>query len=196
VVAGGDDHEQHERRVEHPEHTDCEVPAAPEQARGDDQRVADVHAGDGGVRVVERADQTVVEVDRTVRDGVGDPDPGQARRRRRVDEEADEGEAAREQERGADERERRRAPLVEPDQHHDRDREMHRQVEDAEHARHVRERLDSALYLRLEEDMQRPLEPGDPMSVLVGFGGVAHDQAACDLVEGVQGQNDGRLDRE
>src|SRR5262249_59566821 len=58
VVAGIDDHEQHERRVERSERAHERAASVVEQAGADDQRVADVHAGDGGVGVVERADET------------------------------------------------------------------------------------------------------------------------------------------
>jgi hypothetical protein len=96
VVAGGHDHQEHERRVERAERSDEEVPAVAEQAGGDDQRVADVHAGDGGVGVVDRADEAAVEIDAAARDRVDDADAGQARRRGWVGEKADEGEPARE----------------------------------------------------------------------------------------------------
>jgi hypothetical protein len=56
-----------------------------------------VHAGNGGVRVVQRADEAAVEVDVAAGDGVEDADAGQPRRCGRIDEEADEGESAREQ---------------------------------------------------------------------------------------------------
>ena len=92
VVAGGDDHEQHERRVERAERSDEEVPAVAKQAGGDDHRVADVHAGDCGVGVVERTDEAVVEIDVAVGDGVGDAETGQPRWRSRVGEVADESE--------------------------------------------------------------------------------------------------------
>ena len=65
-----------------------------EQAGRDDQPVADVHAGDSGVGVVERADKAVVEVDVAVGDGVGDTETGQAWRRGRVGEVADEAKSA------------------------------------------------------------------------------------------------------
>ena len=104
MVAGGDDDEQHERRVERSDRADEEASTVAKQAGGDDQRVADVHAGQGGVRVVQRADEAAVEVDVAAGD-VGDADAGQPRRCGRIDEEADEGESAREQQCGADERE-------------------------------------------------------------------------------------------
>jgi hypothetical protein len=68
-----------------------------------------MHARHGGVRVVQRADEAAVEVDVPAGDGVDDADAGQPRRCRRKDEEADEGESAREQQCGADEREAFRA---------------------------------------------------------------------------------------
>jgi hypothetical protein len=105
VVADGDDDEHHERRVERSDRADEEASTVAEQAGGDDQRVADVHAGHGGVAVVQRADEAAVEVDVPAADGVEDADAGQPRRCGRKDEEADEGESAREQQCGADERE-------------------------------------------------------------------------------------------
>src|SRR5262249_9366629 len=104
VVAGGDDDEQDEQRVERSDHADEEDSTVAEQASGGDQRVADVHAGYRGVRVVQRADEAAVEVDVPAGEGVDDADAGQPRRRGRKDEEADEGETAREQQCGADER--------------------------------------------------------------------------------------------
>jgi hypothetical protein len=56
------------------------------QADGDDQRVADVHAGHGGVRVVQRPDEAAVEVDLAARDAdAGQPAavPSQRRGSRR-----------------------------------------------------------------------------------------------------------------
>lgn len=101
----GDDDEQHEEGIERAGEV-CEMASrAAKQARADDEGVADVHARYCGVGVVERADETVVEVDAAAGDGVDEADPGQSRRRSRVDEEADEGESAREQERRAHERE-------------------------------------------------------------------------------------------
>jgi hypothetical protein len=123
-------------------------------ACSDDQRVADVHARHGGVRVVQRADETAIEVDVAVRDGVGDTDAGQPRRRRRVHEEADEGQRAREQERGANEWERRGTTLVQPDQHAGGHREMKRQVRDAEQAGETRESVRRALDVRFEKQVQ------------------------------------------
>jgi hypothetical protein len=154
VVAGGDDHEEHERRVERSKRAHERAATVAEQAGADDQRVADMHAGDSGIGVVERADETAIEVDVAVRDGVGDTDAGQPRRCRRVDEEADEGQPAREQERGANERERRGATLVQPEQHACGDREVKRQVCDAEQAGETRESVDSALHVCFEKQVQ------------------------------------------
>src|SRR6266516_5703246 len=115
VVAGGDDHEQYERRVRGRKAANKPSSSVAEQAGGDDQRVADVHARNGRVRVVERADEPVVEVEVAARDGVGDADSGQSRRRSRVGEEADERERAGDEKRGADERKGRRATPVQPE---------------------------------------------------------------------------------
>jgi hypothetical protein len=77
MVAGGDDDEHHERRVERPDRAHDVASTVVNQAGGDDQRVADVHAGHGGVRVVERADEAAVEVDLAARDGVDDAEAAQ-----------------------------------------------------------------------------------------------------------------------
>jgi hypothetical protein len=61
-------------------------------------------------------------------DGVEDADAGQPRRCGRIDEKADEGESARQQQCGADEREAVRAAPVEPEQRPDRDGEVKGQV--------------------------------------------------------------------
>jgi hypothetical protein len=90
VVAGRDDDEQDERRIEERNRTRDAATTEPEDACGDDQRVADVHARHRGVGVVDRADEPVVQVDVRVRDRVGDPDTREARRRGRIGEEADE----------------------------------------------------------------------------------------------------------
>ncbi len=169
MVAGGDDDEQHERRVERSDRADEQASTVAEQGGGDDQRVADVHAGHGGVRVVQRADEAAVEVDVPAGDGVGDADAGQPRRRGRIDEEADEGESAREQQCGADEREALRAAPVEPEQHPGRDGEVKGQVGDAEQAREAGECLNGALHVRLDEEVQRAFERDEPVGVSVGL---------------------------
>src|SRR3989442_14478197 len=95
VVAGGDDDEQHKGRVERSDRADEEASTVAKQAGGDDQRVADVHAGNGGVGVVQRADEAAVEVDVRSGDGGEDADAGQARGGGGGEGEAGEGEAAR-----------------------------------------------------------------------------------------------------
>jgi hypothetical protein len=76
VVVGGVDDEQHEQRIERSDRADEEASTVTEQAGGDDQRVADLHAGHGGVRVVQRTDEAAVEVDVFAGDGVEDADAG------------------------------------------------------------------------------------------------------------------------
>jgi hypothetical protein len=97
---------------------------------------------------------------------------------------------------GADEREAFRAAPVEPEQHPGRDGGVKGQVGDAEHTREAGERLDGALHVRLEEEMQRTFERDDPVGVSLGFCGVRADQAACELVEPIQGESGGCLDSE
>ena len=100
---------------------------------------------------------------------------GQPRRCGRRDEDADEGESAREQQCGADEREAFRAAPVEPEQHPGRDGEVKGQLGDAEQACDPGERLNGALHVRLDEEMQRTFERDDPVGVTVGFGRVRAD---------------------
>jgi hypothetical protein len=128
-----------------------------------------------------------------VRDRVGDADPRQPWWGSRVGEKADEGEAAREQQRAADERERGRAPLVEPEQDGGRDGEMKRQVSGGEQASQAGEHVDGALQLDLEEEVQRALCRREAKRVSPGFGGVADDEAARELVQAVEGEHDRRL---
>jgi hypothetical protein len=196
VIAGGDDNEQHEGWVERSDRTDDVTSTVAEQSGGGDQRVADVHAGHGGVGVVERADEAAVEVDVAAGDGVEDADAGQPRRGGRIDEEADEGESAREQQCGADEREAVGAAPVEPEQHPGRDGEVKGQVGGAEQAREAGEVLDDALHVRLGEEMQRPFERDDSVGVSVGFCGVRADEATCELVDPVQREGAGGLGSE
>jgi hypothetical protein len=63
VVAGRDDDEEHEGRVEQADEANGASATVPKQARGHDECVADVHARDCGVGVIERADEARVEVD-------------------------------------------------------------------------------------------------------------------------------------
>ena len=124
--------------------------------------------------VVERADEAAVEVDVAVRDGVGDADAGQPRRRRRVDEEADEGDSARDQERRANERERGRATLMEPEQHAGGDGEVQRQVGEAEQAGETRERVRGVLHVSFDEEVRRPLERDELAGVTRGVQKLSH----------------------
>jgi len=96
MVAGGDDDEQDEGGIERRRRLNESAACQPGHGRAGDERVAEMHAGDGGVGVVERADKARVEVDVAARDGVGDADPRHSRRRGRVDEVADDGKSARE----------------------------------------------------------------------------------------------------
>jgi hypothetical protein len=146
--------------------------------------------------VVQRADEAAVEVDVAAGDGVGDADAGQPRRRGRIEEEADEGESAREQQCGADEREALRAAPVEPEQHPGRDGEVKGQVGDAEQAGEAGECLNGALHVRLDEEVQRAFERDEPVGVSVGLRRVRADEATCELVEPVQAESAGCLDSE
>ena len=73
MVAGRNDDEHDEHRVADSEETHRGVPAVHEKARADDERIADVHARNRGERVVEGADEAVVQVDLAARDRVGEP---------------------------------------------------------------------------------------------------------------------------
>ncbi len=108
-----------------------------------------------------------------VRDGVGDADAGQPRRRRRVDEEADEGDSAREQERRANERERGRATLMEPEQHAGGDGEVQRQARPSR-AGETRERVRGVLHVSFDEEVRRPLERDELAGVTRGVQKLSH----------------------
>jgi hypothetical protein len=90
-----------------------------------------VQAWDRGIRVVQRADQAVVEVDMAARDGVGEADSCHTWRCGGEDEESGEGDQAGEQEGGPNDRERLRATLVEPEQDRRGDGEVKREVGDS-----------------------------------------------------------------
>ena len=190
MVAGGDDHQQYERRVERPERANESSSSVPEQADGDDQRVTDVHARDGRVRVVERADEPVVQVHMPVRDGVGDADPGQPRWRGRIPEKADERERAGDEQCRADKRKRRRATLMQPETNDGRHCQLNRQLGHAEHPRETRQRVCSVLHPSFDEEMQEPLERNELVGMTVRFLGVADDKAARQLVDAVQGEDE------
>ena len=191
VVAGGDDHEQHEGRIERSNRAHERAASLEEQGDADDQCVADVHAGNGGVGVVERADDPLVEVDVAVRDGVGDADPRQPRRCGRVREEPDEGKCAGEEERGANEREGSGASLVQPEQHRHGDGEVEGQVGGAEQAGHTRQGARGVLHVRFEEDVEPPLERDDSVGVVIGFACVTYDETPGELVKAVHAEHGG-----
>jgi hypothetical protein len=196
VVPGRDDDEQDEQRIDDAEDAQPRAAAVQHEARADDERVADVHARHRRERVVERADETVVEVDLAAGDRVGDAEPGDARGRGREHEVADEREPAREQQRRPHERERVRPAAVQPEQIHAGDREVQRQVEEAEQPDRAGQRLRGVLHVALDEDVQRPFERRDVVSVADRGGAIAGDQPARRLVQAVEREHARRLDDE
>jgi hypothetical protein len=196
VIAGRDDDEQDEQRIDDAEATQPRAAAVQHEAGADDERVPDVHARHRGERVVERADETVVEVDFPARDRVGDAEPCDARRRRREDEVPDEREPAREQQRRPHDGERVGPAPVQPEQVRAGHREVQRQVEEAEHPDRAGQRLRRVLHAALDEDVQRPFERRDVVRVPDRGGAVAGDQPARGLVERVEREHARRLDDE
>jgi hypothetical protein len=85
---------------------------------------------------------------------------------------------------------------VEPEQHAGRDGEVKGQVGDAEQAGKAWERLNGALHVRLDEEVQRAFECDEPVGVSVGLSRVRADEATCEFVEPVQGESTGCLDAE
>jgi hypothetical protein len=186
MVAGRDDDEQDERGIERRGRLHESTVCHPGHGRPDDERVAEVHARDCGVGVVERADEARVEVDVTARDGVCDPDPAQPWWGGRVDEVADERKSAREHQCRANQRKGGGTPPVEPEQHADRDSEVKREVGDAEQVDQPRERVCGVLHALLEEQARRALQRDKLARVTYGFGGVADNHAARELIQPVQ----------
>ena len=83
MVPGGDDHEQHEQGVHGTGDAHDSASGETRDGHADEQREADVHARDGGVRVVEARDEVRGQVDRgRAADRVADADarPGGAGR--------------------------------------------------------------------------------------------------------------------
>src|SRR4029453_10430870 len=77
-----------------------------------------------------------------------------------------------------------------------RNGEVKEQVGDAEQARDAGKTLDGPLHVRLDEEMQRPFQRDEPVSVSVGFRQVRADEATCNLVEPVWGETRGCLGAE
>jgi hypothetical protein len=196
VIARGDDDEHDERRVDDPEEAQRRAATVRDEARADDERVAHMHARDRGERVVERAHETVVQVDAPAGDRVRDAEPRFARRRRRKHEVADQRERAREQQRRPDERKRAGTAAVQPDQVRAGGRKVQRQIEEPERSDHSRKGLCGGLDVRLGEDVKRPLQRRDIVRVPDRNHAIAGDQPARRFVQRVQSENPGRLDDE
>ena len=193
VVPRRDDHEQHEDGVDRAGNPGRGAAAEPDERSADDDRVADVHARDRGIGVVERADEAVVQVDVTARDRVEDAEAREPRRGGREDEEADERDPAREQQRRADERKRGRPPPVEPEQHRAGHCQVQADVRDAEGVDEPGERAGRALDPLLDEDVERPLERRHLVRVPLGSVAVACDEPARGLVGAVEDEHGERL---
>jgi hypothetical protein len=193
VVAGGDDDEQHEERIEHSRETRRAPARIAQKTAADDDRVADVHARNRRERVVERADQAAVQIDVRPRDRVGDPEPRESRRGGRIQDESDERERAGEEQRRADQRIRRWATAVEPEQEDGRRGQMKRQVRDAEDTDQSRHEVRVNLHPALEENVHRPLDRRDPMRMADRHATVADHQAPGGFVAGVEREHRQRL---
>jgi hypothetical protein len=193
VVAGRDDHEHDERRIEKTEHAKRAAPAVTHETRADDHGVADVHTRHRGERVVEGRDQAVIQVDMPAGDGVCDPERGGARRRCREREVPDQRERACEQQCRSDEGERVGPATVEPEQVHAGDRQVQCQVEQSERPDQSGKRTGRALNMPLDEDVQGALERGDVVRVSKRRCAISRDQAACRLVQGIEREDAGRL---
>jgi len=154
VVAGGYDHEQHEERIEQSRDARRALIRVAEETASYDDRVADMHARHRRERVVERADQTAIQVNVRTRDRVGDVDACESRWRSRIQDEADKRERARDEQRRADDRIRLRATTVEPEQEDSCSGQMKRQVRDAERADEARHDVRVSLQPPLEKDVQ------------------------------------------
>jgi hypothetical protein len=165
MIAGGDDVEHHERRIEHSGEARSASLRVAEETASDDDRVADVHARDRSERVVERADQTAVEVDMRTRDRVGDADACESRRRCRIQDEPGERERAGDEQRRTDERIRSWATPVDPEQEDGCRRQVKRQVRDSECADESGHAVRVSLQPALDEDVQRLLERRDAMRI-------------------------------
>jgi hypothetical protein len=193
VVPGRDDHEQHERGVDGAGDPHGGAARQPGERRADDDRIADVHARDRRVRVVERADEPLVQVDVAARDRVEDADVREPRRRRREDEESDERDPARQEQCRPHERERGRPPPVQPEQHRARDGEVETQIRDAQDVDQAGKRPRGALHAPLDEEMERLLDGDDILRVALGGVAVARDETARRLVRAVEEEHRERL---
>ena len=133
VVAGGDDHEGHEQRVQGPGDARHAVLAQPRERDADQQREADVHRRDGRVGVEERVGHHRVVADAgEVRDRVQEAPLGEeARRRGRHHGVADERDAHGDHEHVAHEVEALVVEEVEEDQRAERHRGLAVEVDPA-----------------------------------------------------------------
>jgi hypothetical protein len=153
VIAGGDDDQQHEERIEDSGEARGALVAVAQQTTADDHRVADVHARHRRERVVQRADQTPVQVDVVTGDRVGDADARESWWRGRIQDEAGESERAREEQRRADERIRCRASAIEPEQEDGSRCQVKRQVCDSKHSDQPRHRVRGGLNSALDKEV-------------------------------------------
>ena len=71
-----------------------------------------------------------------------------------------------------------------------RNRQVERQVGDAEQPGETRQRIGSVLHLPFPEQMLRPLERNELLAVTVGLRGVADDESARQLVDAVQAEDE------
>src|SRR5207244_3457120 len=99
---------------------------------------------------------------------------------------ADQRESAREQERCPDQGKRARPTAVEPEQQSAGDGEVQGQVGESERADQSRDRPCAVLHATLDEEMERLLERDDLARVSDRNAGVAGDEPAARLVEGVE----------
>jgi hypothetical protein len=193
VIAGSDDGQQHEEGIQDSGEACGEAAPVAQQAAADDDRVADVHARYRRERVVERADQTPVQVDVGTRDGVGDSDACQSWRGGRKEDVAGESKRAREEQRRADERIRCRPPAVEPEQESGGCGQVKSQVCDAERSDESGHRVRAGLNPALEKEVQRLLQRRNFMGMSDRVTGFADDKAAGGLVAGVESEHRDRL---
>jgi hypothetical protein len=116
MVARCDDGERDERRIERTERPNPLRTRNGRDGKAYDSGVADVQAWDCCIRVVERADKALVEIDVATGDCVVKADPGDARWCRREGEKGGEcGERAEDEDR-SNPREVLRASLMKPEQ--------------------------------------------------------------------------------
>ena len=161
----------------------------------DEQRVAEVEARHGGDRVVQRAEEVGAEVHlRALRDGVGEAEAGEPRRSGREGEVAGERKAGRDDERRPHGGERVGPAPMHPHEECDRDHEVERDVEDAEHARQAGHGGGRRLDAPLPEDPEGALDADDVGRVQARRRPVLAAEAADELVDAVERDSRGRLD--